>query len=131
MKVRMGFVTNSSSTNFIVGIKDGLTKEKVLRALGIDDTSPLFPLANDIAQFIVGEAEPFPLEETLADYGCETFEDLPDNPYWESVKKVLRRGWKLLRGDASLNEGELAETIVSNLGLVYEDDELFLETGRM
>lgn len=131
MKVRIGFVTNSSSTNFVVGIKDSLTKEKVLKALGINDTSPLFPLANDVAQFIVDEAEPYPLEETLADYGCETFEDLPDSPYWEIVKKVLRQGWTLLRGDAGLNEGELAETIVSNLGLVYEDDELFLETGRM
>ena len=131
MKVRMDFVTNSSSTNFIVGIKDSLTKEMVLKALGIDDTSPLFSLANDIAQFIVAEAKPFPIEEALADYDYETFEDLPNNPYWESVKKVLRRGWVILREDASLNEGELAETIVSNLSLVYEDDELFLETGRM
>lgn len=41
MKINNGFVTNSSSTSFVVCTKNGLNKEKVLDAFGLTSESLL------------------------------------------------------------------------------------------
>lgn len=41
MKIRSGFVTNSSSTNFLIISKEELTEEYLLKKLGFTDSSPI------------------------------------------------------------------------------------------
>ena len=49
MKTRKGFVSNSSSSSFIIGVQGELTEEKLMRAFKIDPVSPLYRLVKDIA----------------------------------------------------------------------------------
>ena len=42
MKIRNGFVTNSSSTNYIIMSKDKLTPEKIVELLGVKKDSVLY-----------------------------------------------------------------------------------------
>lgn len=49
MKFRLGFVSNSSSSSFILAIKGELTKENFLAALGVDTESPMYGLAKEIS----------------------------------------------------------------------------------
>jgi len=59
MKIRNGFVSNSSSSSFIIGVKAGTTIEEIqvliLKYLQVPTTSPLYPyvcqLANELTDF--------------------------------------------------------------------------------
>lgn len=41
MKIRQDFITNSSSTSFIISMKDDLNKERFLKEIGIEGPSPI------------------------------------------------------------------------------------------
>ena len=43
MKIRRGFVTNSSSASFVISLKDKFTRENFLKALGADSSFPMAP----------------------------------------------------------------------------------------
>lgn len=53
MKIRDGFVTNSSSTNFMIVCKEELTDEYLMKKLGFRTNSLLQISANDLASQIV------------------------------------------------------------------------------
>ena len=47
MKIRNGFVTNSSSTSFILSMKEEFTEENFISALGAEGDSPLNKIFED------------------------------------------------------------------------------------
>ena len=49
MKIRNGFVTNSSSTNYIIMSKDKLTPEKIVELLGVKKESILYDKVYSLA----------------------------------------------------------------------------------
>jgi hypothetical protein len=59
MKTRNGFVSNSSSSSFIVIMKNRkeLSKEYLLETFGVNEKSPLYGFAEDLANWIVNNVE--------------------------------------------------------------------------
>ncbi len=83
MKVRFDFVTNSSSTNFIIGCKEELTKEKLYQAFRVQRYNPLSVIMNDIMNLIFSRAEKKTKQEI-----CECYTRIP-----EECENVFAKGY--------------------------------------
>jgi hypothetical protein len=80
MKIRFDFVTNSSSSSFIIGCREGLSEEMLDKLFRISDDHPLYDLLRDIADTILYKSEPATLEEIKEEYPyysekCEKYAD--------------------------------------------------------
>lgn len=128
MKVRKGFVSNSSSSSFIIGVKDAeFTVENLSKLLG-SQQGPLKNVIDEIAKFLVTNSKQVSIDELFEDYSIDSNEDLESAPI--SVKKVvqaIRDGFTVFKGWAS-NEDYGIELIVYSLELSYRDENLILES---
>ena len=120
MKTRSGFVSNSSSSSFIIGVKGELTEEKIMRAFKIGVDSPLYCVAKNMTGVLMS-ADPFTLEELIEDRCYEDRDDLDD-----IEKKIFEKGFIFYSGYASDDSGVSVESALSDTALDYEDDNLIL-----
>ena len=101
MKIRNGFVSNSSSSSFIVASKIKPTAESLMK--GIDKSSPLYFIAIDISKFLAANLKEYPIEEMEKDYDVE---NIPME--W---KNSIDKGYKIfearLHGDVESIEAYL------------------------
>lgn len=78
MKIRSGFVSNSSSSSFTVVSKKELTEELLLEIFKVPEGHPLTSLVKDICTCIKRQAKPMDLEELQEeiDFGSSRAEEL-------------------------------------------------------
>lgn len=125
MKTRSGFVSNSSSSSFIIGVNGELTEEKIMKAFNIGKDSPLYRIAKSMAGVLMS-ADPYTLEELIEDRCYEDKDELDDNE-----KKIFEKGFIFYSGYASDDSGDSGESALCDTDLDYEDDNLiiFKESG--
>jgi hypothetical protein len=58
MKIRAGFVSNSSSTSFLILAADDLTRENFFQLMGVSPKSPLAGIFRELHEALVDGAEP-------------------------------------------------------------------------
>lgn len=115
MKIRKGFVSNSSSSSFVIGCKKSLTKEMVVKAIA----PAMKDFIDDLAKFIVKEVKPKPLsEEEFIEY-MGGLEDFP-----RAYKKMLGRGFRFYQGFASNDSGVPVELALCEIGLEYDGEDV-------
>ena len=122
MKVRTGFVSNSSSSSFIVAIKNGseITPEKLLKAFKVGKDSIFYTCAKRMAE-LLSQGDNMTEKEILEDWGVDSIKELE-----EEYQYALTVGkGKVLIGSAS-NEDEAIEGLLCDLDLNYEDDEIYI-----
>ena len=128
MKIRSDFVTNSSSTAFVLIKRTALTKEGMRTLLGIDDESPLTAIADALSEKL--DEYGYPIEERVGSY----YDD-PDTDSFlrrkmsdvvaDKVRQAQKQGHKVLMGTLSSDVDEI-ETFLACDSFELENDDYYL-----
>lgn len=107
MKIRVGYVTNSSSTNFLILSKEELTSEYLYKKLGFKKNSPIereaMELCDNILHATQGGLRYFSFDEVTFDNVKEVFGEAAA----EKFRKYKKKGYKGYMGYTSSDDGTL------------------------
>jgi len=132
MKVRKGFVSNSSSSSFvIITKKEKLSEEKLMDIFDVDESSIIYPVVKKFTKDIIYCTEEMTDKEFLDNYSYgdtlekeeENFkEDYPE--YYEYYKLAKEnKDWTIYYGSADNYEyATVAETVID-----HEDDNIIIK----
>lgn len=113
MKIRKSFVTNSSSTSFIIISKKDLDAEKLAKYLGFKKNSPFYSDAvrfcNSILYYFSGGFHGYSLEDIDAEVVKSLFGKRTESRY----KKGLKDGSNIVCGRFSDSGEQQYETLMS------------------
>ena len=98
MKIRNGFVTNSSSTNFIIISKKEITPEFIFKKLGFKKNSLFSEIGMELCEnlFYRPDEKLLNYEDILNDFGLETAKK------WQ---ELTNKGYHSLRGRTNSDDG--------------------------
>lgn len=111
MKIRLGMVSNSSSSSFIIGCKDKPTKTKLLKAFKVSKDSVFYDLAEGMSDCMVEVKEIGPEDRECYDE--------------ELMTKIADKGFKTYVGYAANDNGSVEECLC-DISLDYEDDDIII-----
>lgn len=107
MKIRVGYVTNSSSTNFLILSKEELTSEYLYKKLGFKKNSPIEKEAMELCENILyatqGGLRYFDLDEVNFDNVKEVFGEAAAQKF----QKYKNKGYKGYMGYTNNDDGTL------------------------
>lgn len=143
MKVRSGFVSNSSSSSFIVTMKNGekMTKETLLEAFDVKETSPLYKFAVELSDWIIGNVEEKTVVGIYEDYigGSkgksidEMIEEITED-YGsmdrELLEKIVAEEYRYYSGSACNDSGDALESYLCDTDLNIDTDIIKIESGN-
>lgn len=122
MKIRVGYVTNSSSTNFIIISKKRLTVEYLYNKLGFKENSVVQQQAEELCQNIInGTIEGlrwFNLDEANEDYVREFFGEEAAQIYCKTKPK----GFFTYFGHTNSSDGDLTCFFTTDSFEIVEKD---------
>jgi len=137
MKIRNGFVSNSSSSSFIILSKDNLEPEKLIEIFDIKESSPIYEVIKRLASNIINCSTEMTPISFLNEYTCkytsngndksteeketELKEDYPE--YYEYYMIAKEKNWKIYDGSADSYE----DSDVASLDISYNNDDIIIE----
>lgn len=130
MKIRTGFITNSSSTNFLLISKEELTEEWLFDKLGFKKGTPLEQSGRDLCACIVRAAKEMELyheDASLPDDQSvlENFGQRAATQYRERNAKGFHTYW----GHTASDEGDLIEAFFTTDSFEIDEKDLYID-GR-
>ena len=130
MKIRAGFVSNSSSTSFLIIAKGALTRAHLLRLMGVDEESPMHGLFDQLYnEFIDGVDEQVDLGTVRAGAHWKYImgpraERLSDRMI-EKLESYRQKGWTAYYGHLD-SESNPVQTFFCMDSFEEENDEIYL-----
>lgn len=124
MKIRTGFVSNSSSSSFTVISKKELTEEMIWEAIKVPENHPLYEMSKNICKCIINQAE---------DADVEVLKEDAEDGYTNSQELLekIEKGLHVYTGyfgDDSSNTVE-AFLCMNGINVKTEDFEIDCEGG--
>ena len=115
MKIRNGFVTNSSSTNFIIISKKEITTEFLFEKLGFKNDSVLADMGWELCNNLLyrPDTDTLNFEDIKKDFGIKTAEK------WEIL---AAKGYNSLRGRTSSDDDSLTSFFTMDSFEIDEKD---------
>lgn len=118
MKTRQGFVSNSSSSSFIIAYKgDKPTVSRLVDVLGVRPNALLYDFSIAIAEYLL-------TAEELDDYDKENMKIFPKS--YGLQGHLFHEGFTILKGSC-LDERWGIEAAMVDLELDYESDDLVIK----
>ncbi|NLR96067.1 hypothetical protein HGP17_04395 [Rhizobium sp. P38BS-XIX] len=124
MKIKMDFVSNSSSTSFIYISDQEFTKENFLEAIGASNEGPLSGLFVAMFEELNSSIERGERIEDIAQASSSRDFDLTPEVL-ERVAIALKDGKPVIRGGLS-SDGALAESILCMEMFEIDTDKMFI-----
>ncbi len=136
MKFRNGFVSNSSSSSFIVTMKNGekMTKEILMNVFDVKKNSPLYKFAKDLSDWVMKNVKEQSIKDIHDDYfGSnkklsedemieEILEDGSPKFDKEELEKIKNKEIRYYEGSASNDSGEALEYYLYEGEIEFEND---------
>lgn len=127
MKTRTGFVSNSSSSSFIVAVKGNLKTELAKLEKKEKKSNGLFSsLISEAVAVIETTCEDFNEQDVLDCYGHDTIEEFYSTPEGKRIKKLQDDGFKVYTGSWSDDGGEPIEAVLCNTDFNYKSKTLVI-----
>lgn len=121
MKVRNGFVSNSSSSSFVIYSKEELSSETLQKALGVPKNHPLHGFVSKITDLFESNSKPFDVEELK-----ENFEKYECN-YSKNILEKIEEGYSAYRCSFH-NDGEGMELALYYSEISVDTDDLIIKS---
>lgn len=128
MKIRSDFVTNSSSTAFVLVKRNSLSKEGMRKLMGIDNDSPLRAIADTLAEKL--DENGYPIDEHVKSYYDESDTDSflrkqMSDVVADKVRQAQKEGHAVLIGTLS-SEGDEIENFLACDSFELENEDYYL-----
>ena len=116
MKIRSGFISNSSSSSFIIGTKTPLTEKMLLDKFGVSESSPLWPFVREITEWIINNIKQYSPQDCFSDLG-----EIPDE-----FNELYSNGMFVYYGHAH-DDGSHFESGLCEMDLNYKDENFVIK----